>query len=355
MINAPPRSYAVVALVLGGIGGCIGLAFNPKAMLSTYLAVWFVFTSIASGALGTLLTSYLVRGKWTRELYPILSKATYCLPALAVLSLPVLLGASQIYPWAADAHSLSGFKAAYLSVWFFVFRTVVYFIVLIALAIWACGAFGNDRAMKRSACIGLIVWPLVASFSGIDWLESIEPDFHSSIYGLLALGFQLLAGFAFALAWLLISERRHGTGNAGYGAILMSLILLWAYLHAMQYIVIWSGNIPKEVNWYLVRSSGGWGAALALLYVGQFVVPFFALLSGTVRKSARYLAGLAILTLALRLLESVVLVLAPQNIALGWLVLGTVCAALLIGACCFLRWDRIERSQRASGRAAAAA
>ena len=53
----------------------------------------------------------------------------------------------------------------------------------------------------------------------------------------------------------------HGRSSvraAGYGALLLSTLLLWAYLHAMQYIIIWAGNIPDEVIWYLRRATGGW-------------------------------------------------------------------------------------------------
>jgi hypothetical protein len=74
-------------------------------------------------------------------------------------------------------------------------------------------------------------------------------------------------------------------------------VLLWAYQHAMEYIVIWTGNIPDEVEWYLVRTNGLWGAALTVLFTGQFVVPFLLLLSARVRRSRVYLIGLAGLTL----------------------------------------------------------
>jgi len=41
--------------------------------------------------------------------------------------------------------------------------------------------------MLRSASAGLITYALLVSFAGIDWIESLEPEFHSSIYGLLYL------------------------------------------------------------------------------------------------------------------------------------------------------------------------
>src|SRR5205807_1863562 len=120
---------------------------------------------------------------------------------------------------------------------------------------------------------------VTGSFAAIDWIESLTPEFHSSIYGLMFLTFQLLSGFAFAL--LIALRQSHSTFR--YGDILLSVLLLWAYIHAMQYIVIWSGDIPEEVIWYIRRSSGGWGVVLWGLVLLQFLVPFFALLMERVR------------------------------------------------------------------------
>ena len=84
----------------------------------------------------------------------------------------------------------------------------------------------------------------------------------------------------------------------------------------MQYIVIWSGNIPDEVTWYLKRSVNGWQYLLIILALGQFVFPFFALLSERIRADRRWLAALCGLTLAMRCCEAAILGLpAIPNIA----------------------------------------
>ena len=51
-----------------------------------------------------------------------------------------------------------------------------------------------------------------------------------------------LTGYAFALVMVLRSP--HASTHR-YGAILLAALLLWAYIHAKQYIVIWSGNIQR--------------------------------------------------------------------------------------------------------------
>jgi hypothetical protein len=185
--------------------------------------------------------------------------------------------------------------------------------------------------MGRSASAGLIVYALVISFAGIDWIESLEAEFHSSIYGLLYLCFILLGGVAFAIGMGLWSERPIGA-TRGYSALLLSTILLWTYLHAMQYIVIWAGNIPDEVVWYLKRSSDGWQFVLAFVALGQFVGPFLALLSARIRRNRRWLLALCCWTLMMRCWEAGILVLpaiahiAPLTV---WLMLSA--ALIFVG------------------------
>ncbi len=158
-------------------------------MLASYLAVWFAVCAIPIGASGVLFTSYLVRGGWTPDLHAPLSNAALTMPFAGLLFIPVLAGLSWIYPWAADPASLPAFKAFYLTPWFFVLRAILYFAIWSALAVWAVWTYGNDAAMTRAGSAGLIVWALTVSWSGIDWLESVEPHFHSSIYGLLSISF----------------------------------------------------------------------------------------------------------------------------------------------------------------------
>jgi hypothetical protein len=280
------------------------MVIDIHATLAAYLVAWIALGSIPIGALGILMMSYLVRWTWTTALRPILFAAVAALPLVAILFVPVLVWMNGVYPAAADPASLKPFKAVYLAPWFFALRAVVYFTIWSLLGLWLRYA-GN---MTRAASAGLIVYALSVSLAGVDWLESLEPDFHSSIYGLLFISFTLLNGLAFGIAGGLLSKRRIGSRKA-YSALLLSMILVWAYLHAMQYLVIWSGNIPDEVTWYLKRSSHGWQAVLVVLSVGQLVFPFFALVVERIRGDRSWLLGLCALTLLMRCCEAAILIL----------------------------------------------
>ena len=321
---------AVAAVILAA-----GLTIDPRSTLAAYLVAWIAVSAIPLGALGTLMISFLVRRAWTERLHPVLTGATSALPLVAFLFLPVLIGMKDIYPAASELRTLPAFKALYLAPWFFVLRTIIYFAAFWLLALWLQAAWGNIDRMRRSASAGLIVYALLVSFAGVDWVESLEPDFHSSTYGLLYLCFTLLDGTAFAIGAALLSGRRIGA-TRGYSALLLSTILLWTYLHAMQYIVIWAGNIPDEAVWYLKRSTDGWRFVLAFVALGQFILPFFALLSSRVRSDRSWLLALCGLTLVMRCWEASILILpaiphtAPLTVAV-MLLAGLVLVALSLG------------------------
>lgn len=333
------RRSATIAAVVSGLVLIAGFMVDARSTAAAYLVAWIAWGAIPIGALIVFLTSYLVRRRWTEALHPIFVATTGVLPVVALAFIPVLLFMKDIYPAIADGASLPPFRARWFMPWFFVLRTVVYFTVWIGLAEWLRRSWRNDEAMVRAASAGAIIGVLLISFAGIDWIESLEPEFHSSIYGLLYLSFTLVAGTAFVIGAGLLRARSIGPSR-GYSGLLLGVLLLWCYLHAMQYIVIWSGNIPKEVTWYLARSEHGWQFVLALLSFGQFVFPFCAMLSSKVRSDPRWLLALCALTLAMRGLESAILILpAIHGLSSATTAVMLIAAWLCLGVLLWLAFD----------------
>jgi hypothetical protein len=273
-----------------------------------------------------------------------LTAVSLLIPIAGLLFIVVLIGMPWLYPW-VNVRPDASFKAAWLTPWFFGLRSILYFVIWTAIALWARRAWGDEQRMTRAASAGLIVYALTASLAGVDWMESLTPDFHSSIYGLLFLTFQVLAGLSFGIA---MATRTSVEMPPGYGPLLLATLLLWGYVHAMQYIVIWGANIPDEVVWYLERESGGWGFVLWALVLLQFVVPFFAMLLDRVRNRPFPLFVIACGTLALRFVEAFLFVLpgtAPAG-AVFWLAIPAAIAATIgILGCSFqITLARMERS-----------
>lgn len=332
------RSRAVLIAAALGLAGAIGtLALDPHAFLAGYLTVVVAVSAIPIGALGVLMMTYSIRGVWTESLHVPLAGAAALVPLAGLLLIPVLIGIPWLYPWANHTFDADpgSFKAIYLSPLFFVLRTVAYFVVWSAIALWVRRAWPRPQEMVRAGSAGLIIYAITVSLAGVDWLETLTPEFHSSVYGLLFLAFAMLTGLAFGIVMVIMRQRRRRVWG-GYGAILLTALLIWAYLHAMQYIIIWSGDIPEEVSWYLRRLSDGWGWLLWGFILLQFVIPFFALLSDDVRRGSRPLLAVAGLTLALGLVESTLLVIPSADVAGRLWLLALAASALLIGSLGFL-------------------
>ena len=83
--------------------------------------------------------------------------------------------------------------------------------------------------------------------------------------------------------------------------------MLWAYLNFSQFLIIWSGNLPEEIPWYIERMRGGWGVVAIALVVGHFALPFMLLLSQDVKKG-RGSPRVAIFILVMRLVDTIWLV-----------------------------------------------
>ena len=118
---------------------------------------------------------------------------------------------------------------------------------------------------RRVSGPGLVVIGLTVTFASIDWIMSLEAHWYSTIYGIHFFGGHVLAAFAFSI--LLAAHLAGRTPFAGalqpgqfidLGNLLLAFVMLWAYFAYSQWIVIWSGNLPEEISWYLRRNRGGW-------------------------------------------------------------------------------------------------
>jgi hypothetical protein len=142
-----------------------------------------------------------------------------------------------------------------------------------------------------------LIYCITITFASVDWMMSLEPDWFSTIYGMMVAVSAFTIGFAFVVLWLMpLVKDKPWAGIieteqiSDFGSWLFAGLFLWAYLSFSQFLIIWSTNLPEEIPWYLKRETGGWQfLALALIFVG-FFLPFFVLLArGTKRYSKRVL------------------------------------------------------------------
>lgn len=281
------------ALVAAALVGLIAV-HHTAAAAQGWLMAYLFWAGLPVGALFLVLTHGLTGGAWGLTLRPPLSAMLRTTPLLPLLLIPALVGARHIYPWAA-AH-----EQGWLALPFFAARAVVY------VALWNAIALGAMRRVQPDG--GLppgFAWPALillfasTTLAAFDWIMTLEPHWTSTIYGLMVTAGWTLSGLAAALALAAAIAPPFGDDALDAPArILLALVYLWAYLSVVQLIVIWESDLAHEIPWYLRRAADGWRFVALGIALGEFVVPFLALIWRPVRRSRRMVLAVALAVLA---------------------------------------------------------
>src|SRR5204863_1385239 len=139
------------------------------------------------------------------------------------------------------------------------------------------------------------------TFMAIDWVLSLNPHWFSTIFGLLFMAGQGLNAMAFLITLTVIMARRKPLCDVittrhlhDLGKLMLALVMVWAYFSFSQFLIIWAGNLPEEIPWYLTRLNHGWGFVGLLLVIGHFALPFALLLSRDLKRNFKLLASIAV-------------------------------------------------------------
>jgi hypothetical protein len=342
----PWRRLPAIGLVLAvvGLGASLALGFMSEAARSQLWHSWLVGSlfvlSIALGALFFVLVHHSTQAGWSVVVRRIAEDIMATLPFLALLFAPLLaFGMGDLFHW---SHAKE-----YLNTTFFVIRTVVYFAIWSALAIWFgwlsrlqddSGDHELTRRMRKTSLPGLLLFALTVTFFAFDWLMSLNDGWYSTIFGVYFFAGSAMAFFAFfaltviagrragLLAGVVTTEHQHDIGK-----LLLTFVAFWAYMAFSQFLLIWYANLPEETSFFAQRYTGSWLTAGAVLLFGHFLVPFFLLLSRAAKRNAKALAALSVWLLAMHLLDLYWLVM-PKLHPVG-LVPSLLDATALIGCC----------------------
>ena len=195
--------------------------FDPLQFFRAYLAAYVFILGLGLGSLVILMLYQLTGGAWGFLVRRILEASTRTIPLLAVLFVPIACGVTWLYLWTdpkivASDQSLQ-YKQIYLNLPFFYCRAVLYF------ASWSLMAYllnrwsraqdqsGNpvfSERMKHLSGPGLIVYGIFITFAAVDWIMSLRPGFHSTIFGPLVASSEFLSALSFTILVLTWLSRR---------------------------------------------------------------------------------------------------------------------------------------------------
>ncbi len=139
---------------------------------------------------------------------------------------------------------------------------------------------------------------------------SLDPHWGSTIYGLIFIAGQGLSALAFGVVMLTVfthySPYREIIKPMQFhdiGKLMLAFVMLWAYFSFSQWLIIWAGNLPDEIGWYLHRIRGGWGVVALIIILFHFALPFALLLSRERKRAGSRLIGLAIFLMFMRVVD----------------------------------------------------
>ncbi|HEX4808386.1 MAG TPA: hypothetical protein VH325_05625 [Bryobacteraceae bacterium] len=294
---------ALGAGIVLGIISIIGGIYSPGDFFRSYLMGYLFWLGLSLGSMGIVMLQYLTAGAWGIMTRRALESASRTLPLCALLFIPIAVGIPRLYDWAHSDLVRNEYvlrhRHIYMNPSMFIGRAIIYFVIwgifMYFLNKWSLEQDekgGLEKRLAKLSAAGLLIYVFTITFATVDWAESLENNWFSTIWGFLFVAREGLASFAFVIIVMALLSRREPLASRfkpahlhDLGKLLLVFVMLWAYFEFSQLIVIWSGNLTDEIPWYLHRFATSWGWLGVMLIVLEFIVPFLMLLSRPLKRN----------------------------------------------------------------------
>jgi hypothetical protein len=348
------RKLPSVLMVIGAVLSVIGLIIKPAEFGYSWLLAFMFFLSIALGGLFLAIIHHLTDAGWsvaTRRFCEHIGALLF--PWLAILFVPVLLLAPKIYHWMTLSPDTDRALAARwpLFTWpgFCAASAVlfgIWWLLSSRLRYWSLkqDETGDPLCtyrMRFHSGWGILAFAGTITLSSILWMNSLNYQWHSTIYGMYFFGSCAFVGTATTYLLAMILQRQGVLthvlrDNQFYylGTLLFAFTLLYSYFGFAQYFVIWNGNIPDETFWYLIRENGSWWALDMLIIFGHFLLPFLVLLPIFVKSNFKIMFWVCLWAWAMNfadLVFNILPALHPHGYPFKWIWLQFGCLAFMGG------------------------
>jgi hypothetical protein len=344
-MNTRLGQVQIAAFAVGVLGlgfSAVGVFTQNRQFFFSYLFGWLFWLGLSLGCLVITMIHYLTGGRWGYPTRRFLEAGFLVLPVMFVLFIPVLFGLPKLYPWAQSSEvamdKILQQRHFYQNTAGFITRSAlilgVFSFMALRLRAWSLQQDATpDAAPTRRARfhsgMGVVLYGLLTTFAYVDWVMSLEKHWSSTIFGVIVMGGQVLLGYAFSAVMLTLFRTEpeiaavttkvhfHHLGN-----LLLTFVLFWTYVSFAQLLIVYSGDLPHEITWYLHRIAGNWRYLVGALALFHFFLPFFLLLFRGIKKHVAALGALAAMLFAVHILETYWLVMPSYHehgIVVSWL------------------------------------
>jgi hypothetical protein len=333
---------AAIAIVL-----TIPFAFTHEGknhILRAYLLGYMTCFGFAGGGLVVLMLQYVTGGKWGLLLRRPLEAMTRTIWVVGLMFVPIVLFWKHLYQWAAfptagavaqalanhavtleQALTLNA-KRSMLSPVPVIVQTIIIFGILLLFTYFlnkwslqrdADPARGTEPSFERwrtkfeNLCgPGILIYVILMTAGAIDWIKSLDVTWYSSIWGLQFLVSQGYSVLALGILTVILLSRYEPmktllrvTEQHDLGKLAFAFVMLNIYLCFAEFLIIWSGNIPDEIPWYLNRIHGGWWTICSLDFICHWLIPFCLLLSRDLKRNKKKMIWLTCFMIFARCLD----------------------------------------------------
>jgi len=271
-----------VLLVLDVVVAALGRLLPLESLLRGWLVAFAILSPLPIGSMVLLMIHQLTGGAWGIATGPVLRPAAASMPLAALAFIPVLIGLSDIYPWAADPTAIAPDVARwYLRDASFAVRAVV------TLSGWSVlgVSFAIGLRSQLVAGLGLAFFGLSISLVSVDWYLSLEPNYVASAFAAMIAIQDLLMALAFIA--VVAGPRLDDRVASDLGALLITALLGVVYLEFMTFVIAWYGDLPAKTVWFLKRANATWNGVLITSFVVGALLPLAMLLAKAIRSSGR--------------------------------------------------------------------
>ena len=295
-------------------------------LLRAYLMAYTVCFGFAGGGLAMLMLQYVSGGKWGLVMRSSLEAMTRTLWLVAAMFLPIGFLMKYLYQWARFPNAQATARAFGqglltkeqqltanakhtmlnpVSVWV---QTAIIFGILLSFTYllnkWSRQRDADPRAgteqsfnfwqvkFENLSGIGILIYVILLTVGAIDWIKSLDVTWYSSIWGLQFLVAQGYAVLALGILTVVKLSRYEPmktllrvTEQHDLGKFALAFVMLNIYLTFAEFLIIWSGNVPDEIPWYLNRIHGGWWTICTLDFISHWLIPFCLLLSRDLKRN----------------------------------------------------------------------
>lgn len=338
-VQGPIERWRGIALIIGIVGlvlTVVGFVVNQQQFWASYLTAWFYVFGLSLAGILMSVAHYLGGGRWGAAVGDVLRSQAALFWLLGIMFIPIVIGAwfFGIYPWSHpevyqhDPQVLA--RGVWMTLWFWTLRTVILWAALIVVSRYLLHWFrlwdetGDPvyrRRLRNLAGASTVIVILGVTFGFFDWTMSLEPDWYSSIYGLMLILGDVLCGWAFMVFVFTrlrfrypVNEMMSRNLMRDLGSLMIAMTILWAYTTYSPMMLVWVGNLTQEIPWYLKRGFGepanyAWSVLAAVWGTTNFVINFPALVMRGTRKSPIWLGGrIVVLVMIGRFLEDIWLI-----------------------------------------------